>query len=258
MTDLETVWLPLRAHTQADALPMFCLPHAGGSASAYRGWMGKLPGVAVLPVQPPGREARLRDAPHNHMGPLVEELATVVLGVAGTRPYAVYGHSLGGLVGFELLRAIRRRGGAMPAHFFVSGCVAPHTAFDDGPPVAGMSLPQLVEMLRQLGGTPEWLLNDPSVLDMIVPAVRADFSIKETYEYVSEAPLQVPITVLSSTHDPRASHELQAGWRDQTIGACQVHTLVGGHFAVFEQPELTQKYVNAALVPILYGSPFRN
>jgi surfactin synthase thioesterase subunit len=174
--------------------------------------------------------------------------------VAGSRRYAVYGHSLGALVAFELLRELRRRGAPEPVHLFVSGCVAPHHTYDDGPPVAGMSRPEVVQMLRRLGGTPEWLLADADALDMILPAVRADFSVKETYEYAPEAPLRVPVTVLSSTADPRVPHELQAGWREQTIGAFDLHTLVGGHFAVFEQAELTCRYLAGALRPSLVRS----
>jgi len=249
VTDVTSPWVPLRP---ADGgLPLFCLPHAGGGASAYRTWAGKLPGVSVLPVQLPGRETGLRDCPYERMRPLVEELADVVLGVSGARPYAVYGHSLGALVAFELLREVRRRGAAAPVHLFVSGCVAPHVTFDDGPPVLGMTRDELVEMLRDLGGTPEWLLADPGVLEMILPAVRADFSVKETYRYLPEAPLHTPITVLASTDDPRAVEQTQALWSEQTLGACRVHTFEGGHFAVFEQQETTFGHLRAALAPHL-------
>ncbi|MGD0607253.1 MAG: thioesterase domain-containing protein [Streptosporangiaceae bacterium] len=117
-------WVPLLGRTQPDTLPLFCLPHAGAGASAFRTWPDCLPGVLVLPVQPPGRESRFREAPYERMGPLVAELAAIMLGVAGSRPYAVYGHSLGALVAFETLREIRRRGGTEPVHLFVSGCVA--------------------------------------------------------------------------------------------------------------------------------------
>jgi surfactin synthase thioesterase subunit len=252
-------WLPFRhmagagAGAESARLGLYCLAHAGGGASAYRTWLGKLPGVAVLPVQPPGREARLREPPHRRMAPLVAELADAVLadavpaGSSHGRPYAVYGHSLGAMVAFELLREIRRRGQPGPVHLFVSGCVAPHTTFDDGPPVRDMTRPELVATLRRLGGTPEWLLSDPSVLDMIEPAVRADFSVKETYTYLSEPPLDVPITVLPSTGDPRASQELMARWREQTTGEFDLHTFTGGHFAVFEQSALTHSYLFAAL-----------
>lgn len=254
-SDMIQRWLPFRGQTGAPpgSLALYCLPHAGGGASAYRVWQGRLPGVAVLPVQPAGRENRLREAPHMEMAPLVRDLADVILADAPSHApdgrYAVYGHSLGALVAFELLREIRRRGGQEPVHLFVSGCVAPHRPFDDGPSVRGMSRPELVGLLRKLGGTPDWLLSDPSVLDMILPAMQADFSVKETYEYYAEQPLNVPITALPSTDDPRAGRDLVAAWRDQTLGRFDLHTFVGGHFAVFEQVKLTHKYITEALRP---------
>jgi len=250
--DLTARWLPFRALARAapGALALYCLPHAGGAASAYRTWLDKVPGVAVLPVQPPGRESRFREPPFKSMAPLASELADIVLADAAPetgRPYAVYGHSLGALVAFELLREIRRRGAPAPVHLFVSGCVAPHTPFDDGPPMRDMARPELVAALRRLGGTPEWLLSDPSVLEMIIPAIRADFSVKETYEYRAEPPLDVPITSLRSTDDPRASLDLAARWDEQTTGEFELHTFIGGHFVVFEQATLTHKYVSDAL-----------
>jgi len=201
----------------------------------------------VLPVQPPGRESRLREAPYERMGPLVAELAAIMLGVAGARPYAIYGHSLGALVAFEALREIRRRGGPEPVHLFVSGCVAPQCTYSDGPAIATAPLPTLVQKLRQLGGTPEWLLSDRTVLEMILPAIRADLSVKESYEYRPEQPLDVPVTVLASTADPQAPHELQDRWREQTTAPFRLHTLAGGHFAVFEQVTSTQRHLAAAL-----------
>lgn len=273
-SDIASRWLPYRAQAGSSAgsaagsapaaLTLYCLPHAGGSASAYRPWLGRLPGVAVLPLQPPGRESRWREPPHERMGPLVREMADVVLadiaatdadapaggssaGRSGGRPYAVYGHSLGALVAFELLREIRRRGEPGPVHLFVSGCAAPHVPFDDGPPVRNMARPQLVATLRRLGGTPDWLLADPSVLDMIIPAIRADFSVKETTEYRSEPALDVPITALPSTRDPRASQDSVARWREQTTMEFELHTLIGGHFAVFEQSARTHRHVLDAL-----------
>lgn len=243
-------WLPLRT-PGSTGLPLFCFPHAGAGASAYRSWVGRLPGVEVLPVQAPGREARLREPAYEQLGPMVEELATVVLDAVDGGPYALYGHSLGALVAFETLRKIRRRGATEPAHLIVSGCAAPQCPVEDGPPVTGMSQAELARMLGKLGGTPAWLLSDPELLQMILPAVRADFSVKETYRYVEQAPISVPLTVLASTADPRAAHHLQERWRELTAAEFRLHTLTGGHFAVLEQHERTHQHLGHALAAAL-------
>lgn len=250
MTTMDTSrrWMPLRTPADSEGLLLFCFPHAGAGASTYRNWLNTVPGVGLVPLQPPGREARLREAPHQRMAPLVAELASVVSEAAGDRPYAFWGHSLGALVAFETQREIRRRGDVEPERLVVSGCAAPHCQFNDGPPVTGMTSAQLVEMLRRLGGTPDWLLADPELLEMIMPAVRADFEVKETYSYVPEPPLNTPVTVLSSMGDPRASDPVQARWQDLTSGPFTKRTVLGGHFALFEQPERTAQFLLEALL----------
>lgn len=252
---LLTSWLPFRALTGAEpgALPLYCLPHAGGSASAFRLWQRELPGIAVQPVQPPGRESRHKEPPYLRMEPLVSDLADAVLAdvdlsAAGHR-YALYGHSLGAIVAFELVREIRRRGGPQPVHLFVSGSDAPHVTYEGGPPVREMTRAQVVALLRKLGGTPEWLLADPGALEMILPAVQADFTVKETYRYTDEPQLAVPITAMPSGADPRVAPAKVAAWRDQTAGEFALHPFEGGHFAVFEQAARTRGIVAEALRP---------
>jgi surfactin synthase thioesterase subunit len=250
MTTMDTGrrWMPLRTPADSEALLLFCFPHAGAGASTYRSWLNTMPDVTVVPLQPPGREARLRETPHRRMEPLVAELAEVVSEAAGDRPYAMWGHSLGALVAYETQREIRRRGDAEPVHLVVSGCAAPHCRFDDGPPVTGMSPAELVEMLRRLGGTPEWLLADPELLEMIMPAIRADFEVKETYRWADELALRTPLTVLSSLGDPRAADAAQARWQELSMGPFAKRTVLGGHFALFEQPERTAQFLLEALL----------
>jgi medium-chain acyl-[acyl-carrier-protein] hydrolase len=248
--DLSRRWMPLRTPADSDGLLLFCFPHAGAGASTYRSWLNTVPSVTVVPLQPPGREARLREEPHRRMDPLVDELASVVSEAAAGRPYAMWGHSLGALVAYETHRELRRRGDAEPVHLVVSGCAAPQHGFDDGPPVMGMSPAELVEMLRRLGGTPDWLLADPELLEMIMPAIRADFEVKETYRWADGEPaLQTPLTVLSSLGDPRATDTAQGRWQELTTGAFTKRTVIGGHFALFEQPERTTQFLLEALAP---------
>ncbi len=238
-------WVPLRGRADGDGFPLLCLPHAGGSASAFTAWIGRVPGVSVLPVQPPGREARYSEPAFVEMQRLVEELATVVLDdVVEGRPYAIYGHSHGALIGFELVREVRRRGGRLPVRLFVSGSVAPQCgAAEEGPPVSGMSRAEIVGWLRRLGGTPEWLLADRDALDMVLPAIKGDFTLRERYVYAAEKPLPTPITVVAATRDTRVRPDLQYRWGEQTTGGFEQRTLDGGHFAVYEQAALTHRYV---------------
>ncbi|MBG0813135.1 thioesterase II family protein [Planomonospora sp. ID82291] len=253
--DVLSRWLPFRTLTGAEpgALPLYCLPHAGGAASAFRGWQRRLPGVAVQPVQPPGRESRHREPPYERMEPLVSDLADAVLAdveaSAAGRRYALYGHSLGAIVAFELAREIRRRGGPAPVHLFVSGSDAPHLTREGGPPVRGMSRKEVAELLRALGGTPEWLLADPEALAMILPAVQADFTVKETYVYRDEPPLDLPISLLTASADPRVCPAKASGWRALTSAGFAPHPFDGGHFAVFEQAPRTHAIVARALRP---------
>lgn len=248
MTGIDTsrTWLPLRARADYDAVPLFCLPHAGGAASAFRTWLGKVPGADVLPVQLPGREGRMREDPYAEMSVLAQDVATVITEAAAGRAFALYGHSLGALTAFETARELRRRGVQQPVHLIVSGSAAPQKSSSLGRKISTMSTPKLVDALRKMGGTPEWLLADPELQKMILPAVRADFALRERYRYRAEAALELPVTVIASDDDARASHRLQAKWCDQTSAAFALQTLRGGHFAVFEQPASTLTWLAAA------------
>lgn len=225
-----TAWFPFAEPPGATGVRLYCLPHAGGSASAFRSWFGRIGEVSVRPVQLPGRETRLREPAYRTMDALVRDLADVLLddladpgSPGGHRPFALYGHSLGALEAFELVRELRRRGGPRPVRLAVSGCAAPGEDPTAGEPsVAGMTDAQVVALLRRIGGTPEWMLADPSVLRMILPPFRGDFAVRESHVHRPEPPLSVPVTVLAADGDPRAGLRDMAGWRRETTGPCQV------------------------------------
>jgi surfactin synthase thioesterase subunit len=241
-------WLPFS--DPAGRIRLYCLPHAGAAASTFRPWVGRLAGVAVCPLQLPGRETRADDAPYVRMGPLVEELAQVVLEDAQGGPYALYGHSIGALIGFEMMHEIRRLGGPQPVQFLLSACSAPHLAEPDVR-FTGTDLTdeQVFGLLRLLGGTPESVLAHPFFLRTVLPVVRADLTVKNTYDYRQRQPLDVPITTFAGTDDPRASVESIAAWREQTAGRFQAYTLDGGHFAALEQLNVTLGHLDRVLSP---------
>ncbi|MBB0245180.1 thioesterase [Streptomyces alkaliphilus] len=251
-----TAWFPFAEPPGAIGVRLYCLPHAGGSASAFRSWFGRVGEVSVRPVQLPGRETRLREPAYRSMTDLVRDLTDALLADLetpdGHRPFAIYGHSLGGQEGFEVVRELRRRGGPTPLHLFVSGCPAPG---DDPnahePPVGSMSDEQVVALLRRIGGTPEWMLRDPSVLRMILPPFRGDFAVRESHEHRPEPPLTLPITALAADRDPRAGIRDMVGWRRETTGPFRCRVLSGGHFAVLEQAEVTRRRLAEGLREVM-------
>ncbi|MEU1607982.1 thioesterase II family protein [Micromonospora matsumotoense] len=215
---------------------LFCLPYAGGGASAFRRWQSEIgPAVEVLPVQLPGRENRIGEDPTF----TVAEVAAVVADRAD-RPYAIYGHSMGGRVGFEVVRELRRTGRELPLRLYVGGARAPHVTaaslFD------GLSQVTDEELLRRLaagGGLPAGLLDHPELVELLLPLLRADFGRVDSYRYAPEAPLPVPVVAFGGRDDRAVSREHSAGWAEHTAAGFVLHELDGGHFFLHDRlPEL--------------------
>jgi medium-chain acyl-[acyl-carrier-protein] hydrolase len=229
-------WL-VRAKLNPEAkLRLFCLPHAGGGASVFRDWWRFLPSsVEVCAVQLPGREARFREAPFSRLSPLVEALATNLQPYLD-RPYALFGHSMGALVGFELARHWRRNG-PLPAHLFVSARRAPQLAMTEKPSYA---LPDedFLASLRRFGGAVDPILDNPELLEVVMPALRADFAVVETYAYADEPRLDVPITAFGGQADPVVLPEHLEAWRMQTTAAFRLRMMPGDHFFLQTQQDL--------------------
>jgi medium-chain acyl-[acyl-carrier-protein] hydrolase len=208
---------------------LFCLPFAGGGASVYRPWDPGLPlTVEVCAVQLPGRETRFRESPYTRLAPLVADLADV-LGPILDVPPVFYGHSMGALAAFELARELRRRGGPLPARLIVGGRRAP-----DRPPRSTPlhTLPDaefLVE-LKRLNGTRSAVLENDDLMRVLLPVLRADFAVHETYVYAAEPPLDCPILAVTGEADTICRPAELEGWRRHTRAEFEAVTLPGDHF----------------------------
>ncbi len=225
---LATPWLPLQpAH--GDGIRLFCLPHAGAGSLAFQGWDAGMPApIQVLPVLPPGREARFWEAPYTRLDPYVRDLAIAITPHLQC-PYALFGHSLGALVAFELARTLRAAGAPGPSHLFVSGRIAPHLS-EARPILHTLERAALLQEMATLGGLPEGIALSEQLLDYLVPVLRADLAVNETYEFRDRPPLTTPITALGGTADPRASCAELAQWQVQAAGSFTLRTFDGGHF----------------------------
>ena len=220
-------WLVRRARPEARAR-LFCFPFAGGGAAAFRGWADALPELEVVAVQAPGRESRLREAPFVRMAPLVEA-AVEALELHLDRPFAFFGHSLGGFVAFEVARALRRKGAPLPCHLVVSASPAPTTR-PARVPIHGFDDARLLEEVKKYGGTPDEILASRELMAVLLPIIRADFAVYETYETTREAPLPFPILALGGSEDAKVPAASLTAWREQTEAPREPRQLSGGHF----------------------------
>ena len=232
-------------------LRLFCFPYAGGGASLFRIWSDLLPAqIEVCPVQLPGRENRFRETRYTRLMPLVPVLGGVIQPYL-TMPFAFFGHSLGAIVGFELARWLRRQRAPLPVHLFASAHRAPHLP-DPKPPIHDLPDPQFLEELRRMNGMPGEVLESAELMDLMMPLLRADFAIAETYLYTQDAPLSCPISAFGGLADDEVSQEEAAAWRSHTGGAFTLRMLPGDHFFFVKERATLLQAITADLAQITH------
>lgn len=235
-------------------LRLFCLPHAGGAASFFASWPERLPPtIEACAIQLPGRAARFSEVPFNRMEPLVAALADALL-PAIDRPFALFGHSMGALVCFEFARRLQRIRGLVPAHLFVSGAFAPHLP-RRGPKPEDLGDPAILETIAQLEGTPAEVLANKELVELLTPALRADFSVCESYAYRKRRALQCPITVFGGKNDPGVHSRALRAWAAETRGDVAVHKFPGGHFFLKEEEPAVLDVIRSTLSALADSSP---
>lgn len=226
---LQARWFPyVRRNTNAE-VRLFCLPYAGGGASAYRTWADKQPDfLEIYPVQLPGREMRIRETPLTQMSSLVQALAEA-LDPLLNRPFAFFGHSMGAMICWELACELRKQHGIEPSQLFVSGRRAPQVP-DTDPHLHRLETPELIQALRRLNGIPKDIYEHAELMELKLPVLRADFELCETYLYRPEPPLNCPITAFGGLEDTDERPDMLEQWRDQTTKSFNLRMLPGDHF----------------------------
>lgn len=225
-------WFSIPVPKPAARLRLFCFPYAGGGASAYFAWSRALRDdpIEVVAVQPPGRENRLREEPYRDLASLVAALDAAIAPRLD-RPFAFFGHSMGALLAFELTRRLRESGGPLPAHLFVSGARAPDLADDDEPlhPIADDDA-FLEAVATRYGGIPPIVLENAELRSVILPALRADMTLTESYVYRDTPPFPCDIAAYGGADDARVGEARLARWRGWTSGDFSCRQYEGDHF----------------------------
>jgi surfactin synthase thioesterase subunit len=226
-------WLVRPIHRQDAPMRLICLPHAGGGASSFHPLAALLPReVEMLTVQLPGRESRLSEPPFRRMEPLIDALTDAIAPLLD-RPYALFGHSMGALIAYELSRAFERKRLPLPRTTIVSGRRAP-TVPNTEAPLHRLSDDQFVEALvARYDAIPKVIRDEPELMALFLPVLKADFEVFETHHHSGTRPLDCALAIYGGRSDPQTQQ--MAGWADLYGGPCRTRLFDGGHFYLADQ-----------------------
>ena len=214
-------------------LRLFCLPYSGASAMAYSRWRRSLPEwLQVRPLELPGRGMRMDEPLQSDIRRLASQLADEISAELD-RPYALFGHSLGGLLAFELAHALRERGLPEPLALFASATAGPARR-DVSEYTVAKTDAQLIARLRELNGTPEAVLANPELMQLMLPILRADFLLCGSFTHDQRPPLPLPIHVFGGKQDSVRAEQL-LDWQLDTSRVFSLDLFEGHHFFLVEQ-----------------------
>ena len=210
-------------------MKLFCLPYAGASAAIYMKWKKSLEPVAeCVPLELAGRGVRSKEPFYKGMEDASEDVLEQLLRRVDGKPYAVFGHSMGGMILYEVARKIRQRKLPPPSALFFSGRPSPDTPRKEAP-IHELPDGEFAEKIIAMGATSKEIFSMPALMNVFVPVLRADFLLVETYRYEEAEPLPWRLTAIAGTEEQWTDDEVE-GWNRHTSEGCRIVRLPGGHF----------------------------
>ena len=231
-------------------LNLFCLPFAGGNKYSYRKYAEKTSSALnIIPLDYPGRGSRMDEPLIEDIHVLVSDIYQEVSQKIDQVDYAIYGHSMGGLVAYLLTRKLIENNYKAPLHLFITGTSGPAAFSRTDKKKHLLPLREFIDAIKEFGGMPDEMLRNEEWLYYFEPILRADFKASENYVYGNYDPLKIPITVITGTEEELDLEDIRI-WQKETTNTIDFRQMPGNHFFIFKYPQ--------AIVEIIFRKLFVN
>jgi medium-chain acyl-[acyl-carrier-protein] hydrolase len=247
--DFETnrdKWFFCMKPNTAAATRLFCFPFAGGGASVFNGWNELVDSsIEICALQLPGREARYSEPRIKDFVKLVKDIAQAIHEYQD-KPFSIFGYSFGALLAFEVSRELRRQGLAIPVHLFVAACQAPQIP-DAYPPISMLGDSEFMHKVEDFFEPQNEAWSHSKLRDFLLPVLRDDIAVCESYVYRKEAPFSCPIDVFAGEQDRSIPVASTRDWSEHSTATVTHHVFPGGHFFIDDSEDEIIALVLSAL-----------
>jgi len=234
-------------------IKLFCFPYAGGSAVIFNNWKQYIENsIELVPIELAGRGKRINEPLYNGVDDVIDDVFGLIKNKINDNPYAFFGHSMGGMIAYELAKRIKKNNLPSPIHVFFSGRSAPHIKKDDDKQYHLMSEEKFKKEIIELGGTPPEFFDHPELMEIFLPLLKNDFKLAGANLYNGKIePLNCNITVFLGKEEDLTSEQCD-GWKKHTTKLCSIHYFEGGHFFINNNTEQIVKFINNVSLSNIY------
>lgn len=243
---MSNLWIIHDAQQDNRSVRLFCFPFAGGGASIFRDWPAAAPDfLQICRVQLPGRENRLAEPAFTELVPLITQLINELYPLMHNKRFAFFGHSMGGIVAFEVCRQLAELGEPLPEKVFLSATRPPHLV--DPKPIHHLEEQEFIRALQQRGGTPDEILTSPVFREIFAPTLRHDLAIAESWYAIDLPALPVPLVIFNGCQDSIVKAGSADTWCRYSSIEPQIVTFDGGHFFIHSHAQEVRQAVFSRL-----------